>query len=40
MKVFRIARYILSDRRNQEILKELKIEQVDEKLRRYKSNWL
>jgi hypothetical protein len=41
IKVFRwIARSILSDRRNEEILKELKVEPVEEKLRMYKSKWL
>ena len=33
--------YFLSDRkRNDEILEQLKLEPADEKLRRYKSNWL
>jgi hypothetical protein len=37
----RTAGYDLLDRkRNEEILEELKVEQFDEKLRRYKSNWL
>jgi hypothetical protein len=42
MNVFRrTARYTLWDRkRNEDILDELKVEPVDEKLRRYKSNWL
>jgi hypothetical protein len=42
MKFFRrTARYTLFDhKRNEEILEELKVEPVDEKLRRYKSNWL
>jgi hypothetical protein len=41
IKVFRwIDRSILSDRRNEEILKELKAEPVDEKLSMYKSKWL
>jgi len=41
MKLFRRrSGYILYDhRRNEEILEELKLEPVDEKLRRYKSNW-
>jgi hypothetical protein len=38
MKFFRTA---LSDhKRNEEILEEKKVETADEKLRRYKSNWL
>jgi len=42
MKIFRrTAGYILLDNKsNEEILEELKIEPVDEKLRRYTSNWL
>jgi hypothetical protein len=37
----RAAGYTLLDRkRNEEILEQLKVEPVDEKLRRYKSNWL
>jgi len=42
MKFFRrTAGYTLSDhKRNEEILEELKVQPVDEKLRRYKSNWL
>jgi hypothetical protein len=32
--------YVFDHRRNEEILGELKVEPVDEKLRRYKSNWL
>jgi hypothetical protein len=42
MKFFRTtARYILFEhKRNEEIFEELKLEQVDEKLRRYKSNGL
>jgi hypothetical protein len=37
----RTAGYILVYyKRNEEILEELKAEHVDEKLRRYKSNWL
>jgi hypothetical protein len=42
MKIFRrTASYTLFDHKsNEEILEELKIEPVDEKLRRYKSNWL
>jgi hypothetical protein len=37
----RTAGYTLSDhKRNEEILEELKIEPVGEKLRRHKSNWL
>ena len=40
MKFFRILGYILFDhKRNKEILEGLKVEPVDEKLRRYKSNW-
>jgi len=30
----------LATKRNEEILEELKVEPVDEKLRRYKANWL
>jgi hypothetical protein len=42
MKFFkRTAGYTLSGhKRNEEILEELKVEPADEKLRRYKSNWL
>jgi hypothetical protein len=42
MRVFRrTAGYTLSGhKRNEEILEELKVEPVDEKLRRYKSNRL
>jgi len=42
MKVFRrTAVHILLDhKRNEDIFEELKVETVDEKLRRYKSNWL
>jgi hypothetical protein len=42
MKFFgRTAGFILFDqRRNEEILEELKLKPSDEKLRRYKSNWL
>jgi hypothetical protein len=42
MKFFRrTAEYTLFDhKRNEEILIELRVEPVDEKLRRYKSNWL
>jgi len=37
----RTAGYILVyHKRNEEILEELKVEPVDEKSRRYKSNWL
>ena len=37
----RTARYILFDnRRSEEILEELEIEPVDEKLRMYNSHWL
>jgi hypothetical protein len=37
----RIAGYTLFDhKRNEDILEELKVEPVDEKLRRYKSHWL
>jgi hypothetical protein len=42
MKVFRqTAGYTHFDhKRNEEIFEDLKVEPVDEKLRRYKSNWL
>jgi hypothetical protein len=41
MKFFRTAGHTLFDhRRNEEIVEELKVEPVDEKLIRYKSNWL
>jgi len=42
MKFFRgTTRYTIFDHKmNSEILEGLKIEPVDEKLRRYKSNWL
>ena len=42
MKVFRrTVEYALSDHIiNEEILEEMKVEPVDKKLRRYKSNWL
>jgi hypothetical protein len=42
MKFFRRpAGYILFDnKRKEESLEELKVEPVDKKLRRYKSNWL
>ena len=42
MKIFRrTAGYTLFDEeRNAEILEDLQVEPVDEKLRRYKSNWL
>jgi hypothetical protein len=41
MKFFRTAGYTLFDqKRNGEIMEELKGELVDERLRRYKSNWL
>ena len=37
----RIAGYTLFDhKRNEDILEELKVEPVDEKLRKYKSHWL
>jgi hypothetical protein len=37
----RISGYTTFDhKRNEEILEELKVEPFDEKLRRYKSNWL
>ena len=41
-KIFRrTAEYTLFDhKRNEEILEELKVKPVDQKLRRYKSNWL
>jgi hypothetical protein len=40
MKLFRTVRYPLHDYKGEkEILVELKVEPVDEKLRRYKSNW-
>jgi len=39
--LIRTARYTFFDhRRNEYILEELKVEPVDEKLGRYKSNWL
>ena len=42
MKFFRRAGGYthLDHRRNEEILEQVKVEPVDEKLRRYKSNWL
>jgi len=42
MKFFgRTARYNCCDhKRKEEILEELKVEPVDDRLRRYKSNWL
>ena len=41
IKIFRTAGYTLFDhKRNEEISEGLKVEPVDEKLRRYKSNWL
>jgi len=42
MKFFRItAGYtLLDDKRNKEILEMIKVERVDEKRRRFKSNWL
>jgi hypothetical protein len=42
MKVFRrrIGYTIFGHKSNEEVLEELKEEPVDEKLRRYKSNWL
>jgi hypothetical protein len=42
MKFFRrTAGYTLFDhKRNEEILEDLKVEPVDQKLRRHKSNWL
>ena len=41
MKFIRTGKYTLFDhKRNEEILEELKVEPVDKKLRRYKSNWL
>jgi hypothetical protein len=36
----RTGGYTLFDFKSNEILKELKVDPVDEKLRRYKSNWL
>jgi hypothetical protein len=40
-KFFRTAAYTLFDqKRNGEIMEELKVEPVDESLRRYKTNWL
>jgi hypothetical protein len=33
-------RHTFGPQRNEEILEELKVEPIDEKLRRYKSNWL
>jgi len=41
MKFFRTAGYTLFDhKRNEEISEGLKVQPVDEKLRRFKSNWL
>ena len=41
MKFFRKAGYmLLDDKRNDKVSEELKAEPADEKLRRYKSNWL
>jgi len=41
MKFFRTAGYTLLDqKRNGEIIEELKVELADKTLRRYKSNWL
>jgi hypothetical protein len=41
MKFFRAARYNCYDhKRKEEILEKLKVEPTDERLRRYKSNWL
>jgi len=41
MKRFKAAGYtLLNHKRNKEILEELKVEPVDKKLRRYKSNWV
>ena len=40
MKIFRTAGYTLfGHKSNEEILEELKVEPVNEKLRRYKSDW-
>jgi len=40
MKFFRRTGYTLFDDKRNEILEELKVELADQKLRRYKSNWL
>jgi hypothetical protein len=32
--------FLFDDKRNEEILEELKVEPVEEELRRYNSNWL
>jgi len=42
MQFFRraVGYTLLDHRRNEEILEKLKVEPVDMKLRRYKSNWL
>jgi len=40
MKFFgRTIRYTLFDQKRNELLEELKVQPVDKKLRRYKSNW-
>jgi hypothetical protein len=41
MKVFRrTIGYTLFEHKRNELLEELKIQSIDKKLRRYKSNWL
>jgi hypothetical protein len=40
IKVKFFARTVFDHKRNEEILEALKVEPVDEKLRRYKSDWL
>jgi hypothetical protein len=41
MKFFRIIGYTVFDqKKNEEILEELKLQSVDKKLKIYKSNWL
>jgi len=41
MKLFKAAGYtLLNHKRNKEILEEFKVEPVDKKARRYKSNWV
>jgi hypothetical protein len=41
MKIFRTAEHTLFDHKSkEEIWEDLEVEPVDEKLRRYKSNWL
>jgi len=40
IKFFRRIGYTLLDHKRNELLEELKVQPVDKKLRRYKSNWL